>query len=366
MRRKLRDAGIAFGAALVLYLLLWPVPIDPVAWDPPVDAGLTGPFAPNDRIAGTLGMALGGHEGPEDASIDPSGRILVATHDGTIVRLAADGSSPEDFARTGGRPLGIEHDRDGNLLVADAFRGLLSIAPDGAVTLLADEAEGVPIRYADDVDVAADGIIYVSDASTKFGAEENGGTLPASLLDIFEHGGHGRLLAHDRRSGTTRVVLGGLQFANGVAVDPAQRFVLVAETGSYRVLRVWLQGPKAGTHDVLVDNLPGFPDNVEVGREGRFWIGLAAPRNAAVDTLAGTPSLRKVVQRLPAAVRPRPARVGHVLAVDDTGAVVASLQDPTGSYAMTTGALETKDFLFVTSLTERTLARSGLHVLAPR
>ncbi|MBU0989638.1 MAG: hypothetical protein KJ823_05555, partial [Proteobacteria bacterium] len=58
------------------------------------------------------------------------------------------------------------------MIVADAFRGLLSIAPDGTITELAVVADGVPIRYADDVDVAADGKIYFSDASTKFCAKD--------------------------------------------------------------------------------------------------------------------------------------------------------------------------------------------------
>ncbi|MBU1903427.1 MAG: hypothetical protein KJ573_07525, partial [Proteobacteria bacterium] len=116
---------------------------------------------------------------------------------GRIVRLNADGSNPQNWVDTKGRPLGIDFDSKGNLIVADAFRGLLSIAPDGTVTELAVVADGVPIRYADDVDVAADGKIYFSDASTKFGAKDWGGTYEASLLDINEHGGHGRLLVYD-------------------------------------------------------------------------------------------------------------------------------------------------------------------------
>ena len=31
---------------LLAYLLMWPVPIDPVSWDAPKDAGLVDPFAP--------------------------------------------------------------------------------------------------------------------------------------------------------------------------------------------------------------------------------------------------------------------------------------------------------------------------------
>src|SRR5678815_5137101 len=40
-------------AACVAYLLLWPVPISPVAWTPPAAPGLTGDYQHNDRLAGT-------------------------------------------------------------------------------------------------------------------------------------------------------------------------------------------------------------------------------------------------------------------------------------------------------------------------
>lgn len=348
-------AGV--GVALVAYLLGWPVPVAPVAWEPPPHPGLTGAFAINERLAKVARISIGAHEGPEDVAADATGRIYLATHDGTIVRLAPDGSSPEEFARTGGRPLGIDFDAGGRLIVADAYRGLLAVAPDGAVTTLADTVDGQSIRYADDVDVAADGTIWFSDASTKFGAEANGGTLPASRLDILEHGGHGRLLAHDPVRGTTRVVTAGLEFANGVAVDPQQRFVAIAETGRYRVMRWWLTGDKAGTLDVLIDELPGFPDNVSIGRDGRIWVALVSPRSGVIDALAPLPFLRKVAHRLPSALQPQPERHGHVIAVNEQGEVVVDLQDPTGAYALTTGVLETEKDLWIGSLTEPVVAR---------
>jgi hypothetical protein len=48
----------------------------------------------------------------------------------------------ETFVQTGGRPLGIKFDAGGNLIVADAFRGLLSVSPEGKVTVLADTVNG--------------------------------------------------------------------------------------------------------------------------------------------------------------------------------------------------------------------------------
>lgn len=356
MARKIVRTVALVLALAVVYLLVWPVPVAPVAWDAPAAPGYAGAFAPNGHLKHLERLPIGDNRGPETIALDADGRIYAAA-EGRIVRLQADGSNPENWVTTGGRPLGIRFDRAGNLLVADAYRGLLKIAPDRTITVLASEADGVAIRYANGVDVATDGKVYFTDASTKFGARRWGGTYPASLLDILEHGGHGRLLVYDPATGKATALVTGLNFANGVALAHDQSYVLVAETGSYRVLRHWLAGPKRGRTEPLLENLPGFPDNLSTGRDGRFWMGLVSPRNGEVDRLSGAPFVRKMIQRLPAFVRPKAVAYGHVVAFDGEGRILASLQDPDGGYRMTTGATEAADYVYVASLEMPVLAR---------
>lgn len=342
---------------IVLYFLVWPVPVDPVAWQAPPNPGYTGPFAQNERLKGIGVFPIAGNHGPEDIALDAQGRIYAGTHEGRIVRLKPDGSNPENWVDTGGRPLGIDFDAKGNLIVADAYRGLLSVAPNGKIRELATTADGIPIRYADDVDVAADGKIYFSDASTKFGAKEQGGTYEASLLDLMEHGGHGRLLVYDPATGKTKTLLKDLNFANGVAVSHDQSFVLINETGSYRVIRHWIAGPKKGKSEPLIEALPGFPDNISTGSEGRFWVALVSPRNPLVDNLSGKPFLRKMIQRMPAFLRPKAIPYGHIIAVDVSGQVLEDLQDPDGAYPINTSVTETEDYLYIGSLVTSVLGR---------
>jgi len=80
--------------------------------------------------------------------------------------MNADGSEQEVFANTTGRVLGFAFDAQGNLIAADAVKGLLSISPDRKVTVLTDHVDEDPIRYADAVVVAKNGKLYFSDAST--------------------------------------------------------------------------------------------------------------------------------------------------------------------------------------------------------
>jgi sugar lactone lactonase YvrE len=357
MLKKILIALMVILILLVIYFLAWPVPIQPKAWKAPVNAGYTGPFAVNEGLRGLELLKIGCHHGPEDVALDGQGRIYVSTHEGVIVRLAPDGTNPEDWANTKGRPLGIDFDGAGNLVVADAFRGLLSVSPEGKITELATVADGIPIRYADDVDCAADGRIYFSDASTKFGAKESGGTMEGSLLDIMEHGGHGRLIVYDPDTRQARTLLSGLNFANGVAVSLDQSYVLINETGSYRVLKYWLAGPKQGTSEPVIENLPGFPDNISASLEGRFWVALISPRNDLLDKLSDKPFLRKVIQRLPKAIRPKATAYGHIVAIDGNGKVLKSLQDPQTAYPQNTSVVETRGYFYLGSLVAPVVAR---------
>jgi sugar lactone lactonase YvrE len=329
-----------------------------VSWSAPENEGYVGTFVPNDRLAGARFLDLGGHSGPEDAALGPDGMIYVSVHDGSILRLSPDGGTPETFASTGGRPLGLEFGLDGTLYVADAYRGLLGIDRDGSVRLLADKAsDGSPILYADDLDVAADGTVYFSDASTRFSARDAQGTLEASILDLLEHSGSGRVLSYGPVGRQAVVIAKGLNFPNGVALTADERHLIVVETGNYRILKFVLRPNFQAEPQVLLENLPGFPDNANPGPDGTFWTGLVSQRNELVDRLSDKPFLRKLILRLPDFMKPKPTRYGFVLRYDADGKVIETLQDPAGGYALTTGAIDLPDgSVVITSLSEPRLA----------
>lgn len=341
--RPIVVAALLAGAA---YLLAWPVDIAPQAWTPPPAPALAGPYAPNQALSSAHRIAVGGHGVPEDVAFGPDGLLYAGTSDGSIVRMRPDGGALQVLANTGGRPLGLRFDAGGRLIVADAYKGLLAVTPDGKVAVLATEAEGHRFGLADDLDIAADGTIYFSDASDRF-------PLGDYESDLIEHGGNGRLLAYYPKTGQTRVLLKGLHFANGVAVSPDQSFVLVVETGEYRLTRYWLAGPKAGTHDVFADNLPGVPDGVLSNGRDTFWVSLPTPRLADLDRLLPYPALRKIVARLPKAVQPKPKLMGFVLGLDMAGKAVRNLQDPAGrAYSMITNVVEHDGKLWFGSFSE--------------
>jgi sugar lactone lactonase YvrE len=341
--------------AALAYLLLAPVQITPGAWTPPVAPTLTGQYQQNTRLAPVQKLALGDGHKPEDVALDAEARIYGGFEDGRIIVLQPDGTQPRVFANTGGRPLGLAFDPAGNLIVADAVKGLLSVNKFGAVKVLATEADGARFGCLNDLDVGADGTIYFTEASNKF---------PMSQFtnDLLEHQPNGRLLALDPKSQKPRTLLRGLYFANGVAVSPDQSFVLVAETGMYRVRRVWLKEPKLGQDDIFIDNLPGFPDGISSNGRDRFWLALVTPRQALFDRrLLPHPFLRKVVARLPKFLQPAPQRYSFVLGLDQSGRVVENLQNGSPDcFAEIANVVEHNGALYFGSIGEDTIGRFTL------
>ncbi|TGN38279.1 SMP-30/gluconolactonase/LRE family protein [Marinobacter confluentis] len=317
------------GILLVVFVvvggfLLAESPIDSAAWKAPEPEPMTGELSPNERLESAKLLAEGQVYGPEDTTIDGNGLLYTGTQDGWIVRVWPDGRV-ENWLQTDGRPLGMVFDRNGNLIVADAWKGLLSIAPDKTVSVLTREAEGLPFRFTDDVDIAPDGRIYFTDASSRFNQ-------PEYMLDLMEMRPHGRLLRYDPATGKTEVLLRNLYFANGVAVSPDGEYLLMNETWKYRILKYWIGGREPGAVEVFADNLPGFPDNLAVDAEGRYWVAFPTRRNAQIDSLHTRPWLKDLLAKLPDALKPTPEIYGLAVAFNDQGQVLASLHDTDGQH----------------------------------
>lgn len=362
---------IGIGAGLIIlllaYLIFWPVPIKPQVWEAPQSQGYVGDFIANTDLAGLETLPIGDTYGPEDAdfwfNMEEGLQIFTSGHQGEIIKIDPVRRQYEIITNTGGVPLGVEFGPDGTLYIADAVKGLMALSPLGELRLLTDKVEGTPIVYADDLDISQDGVVYFSDASTRFSASAAGSSLSASLLELLEHGRSGRVLAYDIHRQTTTLIRDGLSFPNGVALGPESESILVNETGEYRVHRFWVSGPRKGEHLVILDNLPGFPDNINKGPiiDGigqTYLLGLISPRSSWVDKTARKPLSRKIAMRLPAFMRVKPQNYSMVILMDSVGNVLKTWQDPSGSYPATTGAIIAPDgYMYVTSLQAESLGR---------
>ena len=346
-----------FGA----YVLLWPVPIDPKAWQPPQAPAYKGPFAFKNALSNAEKLWRGKLAGPEATAIK-AGYLYTGVSDGSVMRAPLDGSAdPVVFANTGGHPLGMKFDAAGNLIICDADRGLVCVTPAGEASVLSDSVEGRHYNVADDLDIAPDGKIYFSDISTKY-------TLAEADYAMMEDNPLGVLVCYDPATKTSRVVLDNLRLANGVAMGPKGDYVLVNQTLGFCVTRLWLQGPKAGQSEPFVRSLPGGPDNITFNGKDTYWVALAYPRFPRLEELAGQPLKKKVMMRLPRALALVPEffmglnlpTFGLLVGLDLEGNITHFLDAKDTKIGMVTSVLEHEGYLYLGSLVSDYVAKIAI------
>ncbi len=304
-------------------------PIDPVRWQaPPVDP------LPEFGSAELTVVSVPGNA-PEDVVVDAEGQIWTGVDDGRILRISPDGGQPIVVADTGGRPLGLTVARDGRLLVCDSPQGLLALDPDsGKLETLVDRVDNRTLHFCSNVTELQDGTIFFTESTSAF-------TYANYTAAILEARGRGGLFRRDP-DGTVLNVMTGLYFANGVTQTADGSALVFAETQGRRLSKYWLTGDLAGTVTPLAVNLPGMPDNLSTGADGRIWCAMVTPANATIDRLAQTPPLvRKLLWRLPERLHPKPESEVWAVAFDpDSGEAVAGVRTEHPSFGLVTGLVE--------------------------
>ena len=194
-----------------------------------------------------------------------------------------------------------------HLMVADAVRGLLAVAPNGAVYVLTTKAGDRDFGFLADLAIGDDGMVYMTDASIRHDPDRY-------IHEILEARPNGRLLRYDPSKGTTVTLAENLYFPTGVLLAPDESYVLVNETCRYRITRYWLRGPRAGSSEVFLNDLPGFPCGLCRGKN-TIWIALVSTRSTVVDWLHPNSFLKGIVSKMPMSLWPGMKAEGCVLAL---------------------------------------------------
>jgi ribose transport system permease protein len=320
------------------------------------------PYALNNAISQTQYIGLDELEGPEDVILDRADNLYCGTRHGEIIRFfAPDYKKSEVFAHTGGFPLGLAFDKAGNLLSCVGAMGLYSISPEREVTRLSAETrrtwtsvvDDARLRDPNDCDVAPDGRIFFTDSTTRYDAHE-------WALDSIEARPTGRLLCYDPKTGKTTTVLEKLRYANGVCMAHDGRSLFLAESWACSVHRYWFDGPKAGTLECVIKDMPGYPDNINRASDGTYWMAWLGMRTPTFDLALRHPGMRKRMTRsLPMDDWLFPnINTGGVVKFDETGKIVGTLGDLTGvSHPMVTSMREHKGYLYIGGILNNRVGR---------
>jgi ribose transport system permease protein len=332
---------------------------------PAIDVGSSSPYARNDRLRGAEIIGLGQVDGPEDVILDGDGNLYCSVRQGDIIRFfAPDYTRSEVYCHVGGRPLGMAFDRDGSLVVCIGGMGLYRVDKLRNPEKLTAETNRTRLsviddsrmRLADDLDIASDGKVYFSEATIRYGFEE-------WVVDALEGRGNGRIIRYDPASGATRTIVRNLLFANGVCIAHDNKSMLFAETWGCRISRYWLEGAKAGTIEAVIPNLPGYPDNINRGSRGTYWVALAGTRTPTYDLAMTMPAFRRRMARRVASdewLFPN-VNAGCVVRFDETGRVLETLWDLEGkNHPAITSMREHRGCLYLGGVTNNRIGRIRL------
>lgn len=345
--------------AIAVWFFWTPSPFDPkdIVLQEPQD--LTGPFEPNDILKHAERLYSGKLNGPESIVVDGD-HIYVGTADGWVndiykgeirqlVRFGKEPCGGIENENTCGRPLGMRMDKNGFLIVIDAYYGLfqVNVVTGDFIQLYStsDPVNGKDVKLVNDLDIGADGKIYFTHSSSKW----NRNQFP---MIFMEGEASGRLLVYDPESQTVKELMGGLFFANGVQMTKDKSAVLVVETF---LSKVWRYDIKSGKASLWADNLPGFPDNIRYSKfSGTYWLGMAVIRQKGAsifDFLAPQPWLRKQLAKV--------LTVSSIMTINkyisrsdtkamavefgESGEVIRSIQDKTGEVIERVSEVESSD-----------------------
>ena len=148
-------------------------------------------------------------------------------------------------------------------------------------------------------------------------------------VDGLEARGNGRIICYDTNTGRTHTAVRGLKFPNGICVASDGQSILFAETFGCSVKRYWFDGPKKGAIEVVMDNLPGYPDNINLASDGNYWLALVGMRSPALDLAWRMPGFRtRMAKRVPVDEWLFPnINTGCVVKFNEKGEILDSLWD---------------------------------------
>jgi ribose transport system permease protein len=330
----------------------------------PATAGAS-PYAVNDRLSAVEPIGLGAIDGPEDIILDDDDHIYAGNRTGDIIRfLAPDYARQEVYVHIGGRPLGMAFARDGSLVCCIGGMGLYRVTRERAIEKLTDETnrslfsviDDSRLKLADDLDIAPDGRIFFSEATIRYEMHD-------WPVDCLESRGNGRIISYDPNSGTTRTVLRDLVFPNGICMAHDGQSFMFAETWGCRVSRYYFDGPRKGTVERVIADLPGYPDNINRASDGTYWLALVGMRTPSLDLALKMPGFRKrMARRIPPDEWLYPnINTGCIVRFDDAGRIVETLWDRGGeNHPMITSMREHRGHLYIGGIFNNRIGRLKL------
>ena len=219
-----------------------------------------------ERIATGMGMVW--CEGPVWFG---DGRYLVWSDipNNRMMRWDEETGVTSVFRRPSNHANGNTRDRQGRLISCEhSTRRVTRTEYDGSITVLADRFDGKPLNSPNDVVVASDGAVWITDPPYGIRNNYNGiaaqQELPTNVYRLD-------------KSGELAVVAEGIALPDGLAFSPDEKTLYIVEDGSsppciraYDVVEV---GTRLANGRVFHSIEKGNSDGLRVDVDGNLWCG---------------------------------------------------------------------------------------------
>ncbi|UUO04370.1 SMP-30/gluconolactonase/LRE family protein [Blastopirellula sp. J2-11] len=215
-----------------------------------------------------------GLDHPESICIDEQGMIYAGGEAGQIYRISPHGKVTL-LATTGGFILGLALDGDGAIHACDCAQGKVwKITPDGSISERSSGTPQRPLTIPNHPAFDCDGNMFVTDSG-----------------DYWSETGTGCLMRIDRKQQTTLFHEGPFRFANGLAVDPTNRWLYIAQSTAANIVRVPISETN-GPIEVMYQLPPGtVPDGLAFAADGQLLIGCYKPDGIFIGRIDGSVEL---------------------------------------------------------------------------
>uniref|UniRef100_A0A914Z3M0 Strictosidine synthase conserved region domain-containing protein n=1 Tax=Panagrolaimus superbus TaxID=310955 RepID=A0A914Z3M0_9BILA len=345
----------------------------------PAPPKLEGLLKPNTKLSKAEHLLEGYVLGPESLVVEKDA-IYTGTYDAKIIKIVKGEITntvllkPENALKcTGkfeaepfcGRPLGIRRFDKDRLVVADAYLGifLVNVEEDKVEHILESdktEVDGEECSFHNDVEVFDNDTVIFSCSSSRWGRRH-------AFHILLEQKNDGRVYRYTISTKNLEVIAKGLRFPNGVQLTKDKSSLLISETGMARIHKLSLTDP-AAQPKVLIENLPGMPDNIRETPRGTYLVGLAGHRSndtsALFDRMGPHPWLRQaIIQIIPEqwiiSYMPKfQPQYGFVIEFNEQGKIVDSFQDPKGkSVNSISEAVEFDGYIYMGSFKDNYIAK---------
>jgi gluconolactonase len=216
--------------------------------------GVVAPGATLQKLAGDFAFT-------EGATCDKSGNVFfVDQPNNRIMEWSADGKL-STFLQPSGYANGMMFDANGNLIAcADEHNQLWSIAPDKTVTVLVTNYQGKYMNGPNDVWIAPNGAMYLSDPFYKRTWWDHT-TMALTNEEVF-------YLSPDRKNLVK--VTDDLRKPNGITGTPDGKNLIVSDIGARQTWRYDIQPDGSLTNKTLICQLGS--DGMTIDAEGNLYL----------------------------------------------------------------------------------------------